>query len=118
MDEWERCSAWIQAALDRAGNTHNLSDVRAMCEDGRAHFWPFPQCAFVTEFIEYPKFRAFNVWLGGGSDLSALSRMQSGFELWARENGCRRIQCGGPLAWQRILKGSRPAGVLLVKELT
>lgn len=118
MDHWERCAPWLKKALDAAGNTHSLETVRVMCEQGHAHFWPFPRFAVVTEFIEYPEFRALNLWLIAGEDLHGMLPFLPQFERWARDNHCKRIQGEGREEWALLAKrlGFRPAAVSLVKE--
>jgi hypothetical protein len=117
---WLRCRPYIEAALERAGGTHAIEDVARLIGEGRAHFWPGERCAVVTEFHDYPRLKACNLWLLGG-DLSELMRMRSAIEAWARAQGCTRILGGGPRrGWRRLLAphGYRPGWIIYCKELT
>jgi len=115
--EWERCGPWLAAALDRAGNTHALEDVRAMVEAGEAHFWPGRRCALVTRINEYPRLKALSWWLIGGDDLSEVLAFLPLLERWARELGCRRMEGVGRRGWERVT-GFRPLAVFMVRDLT
>lgn len=116
---WNRCRPYVEAALTRAGGTHGLGDVARLIEQGRAHFWPGRRCAVVTEFYDYPRLRACNLWLLGG-DLKELLAMRPAIEAWARAEGCSRILGGGPRrGWARVLEplGYRPGWIIYCKEL-
>jgi hypothetical protein len=116
---WTRCRPWIEAALVHAGGTHAIEDVERLIALGRAHFWPGRRCAVVTEFYDYPRLRACNIWLLGG-DLRDLLALEPAIAAWAQANGCARLMGGGPRAgWARALKtrGWRPGWTLYCKEL-
>ncbi len=117
---WARCRPYIQAALDRAGGTHDIDDVAALIAQGRAHFWPGRRCAVVTEFYDYPRLKACNYWLLGG-EMKELLRLRPAIEAWARVQGCTRMLGGGPRhGWTRVLAtlGYRPGWIIYVKELS
>ena len=46
--EWARCASWLDAALDHAGRTHSLDDVRAAINRGEARLWAGESCALVS----------------------------------------------------------------------
>ncbi len=112
---WDRCAPWLQAALDRSGNTHALEDVRAAVRAGAATFWPGRACCLVTEVVQYPRKRVAVLWLAGG-DLRELCAMAGFVRRWAKDNGCDRMQITGRPGWQRVL-GARAAGTILTEEL-
>jgi hypothetical protein len=116
---WARCRPFVEAALTHAGGTHDIDDVAALIARGRAHFWPGERCAVVTEFFDYPRLKACNLWLLGG-DLRELMRMRPVIEAWARAQGCSRMLGGGPRrGWGRLLAplGYRPDWIIYRKEL-
>ena len=47
--EWSRCSQWLQAALDHAGNLFSLDDVKAAVLRGEAIFLPGLEAAVIAE---------------------------------------------------------------------
>jgi GNAT superfamily N-acetyltransferase len=119
-EAWARCRGYVEAALADAGGTHAIEDVACLIGAGRAHFWPGRRCAVVTEFYDYPRLRACNLWLLGG-DLRELLRMRPAIEAWAQAQGCTRILGGGPRrGWARVLAplGYRPEWIIYHKELS
>lgn len=119
-DAWARCRPYVEAALAEAGGTHGIDDVARLIAEGRAHFWPGRRCAVVTEFYDYPRLKACNMWLLGG-DLRELLAMRPVIEAWARGQGCARVVGGGPRrGWERVLRGSgyRPGWIIYCKELS
>jgi hypothetical protein len=117
---WLRCRPYIEAALKQAGGTHAIDDVVQRIAQGGAHFWPGRRCAVVTEFYDYPRLRACNLWLLGG-DLRELMRMRPAIEAWAETQGCTRILGGGPRrGWARLLEpaGYRSQWIIYAKELS
>ena len=120
VEAWARCRPWLVAALERAGGTHDIDDVARLIAQGRAHFWPGRRCAVVTEFYDYPRLKACNLWLLGG-DLRELLAMRPAIEDWARGQGCTRMLGGGPRrGWERLMKphGYRPGWIIYGKELS
>ena len=117
---WARCAPYVEAALERAGGTHDIDDVARLIGEGRAHFWPGRRCAVVTEFYDYPRLKACNLWLLGG-DLRELLELRPRIEDWARAQGCTRILGGGPRrGWERVLApvGYRRGWIIYCKELS
>jgi hypothetical protein len=117
---WTRCRPYLEAALARAGGTHDIGDVARLVGEGRAHFWPGRRCAVVTEFYDYPRLRACNLWLLGG-ELKELLAMRPAIEAWAKAQGCTRMLGGGPRrGWARVLEplGYRSGWIIYRKDLT
>lgn len=114
-EHWERCSEYIQKALDHGGNTHGLDDVKSAVLDGRATFWPGRSCALITEVITYPRLRALNIWLAGG-DLGELLTYAGAIRNFATQLGCDRLQITGRAGWQRVL-GAKAAGTIITEDL-
>lgn len=117
-DEWARCSAWLQAALDEAPETHSLDDVKRMVLRKEAFFWAYPRSCCVGTVWTEPKAKIFNHWLAGG-DLDDVIGHQPHLERWARAHGCTRSMMGGRRGFEKLLKphGFQFAGVVLTKEL-
>lgn len=111
---WERCTDWLQAALD---GSHTLDDVWAGVEAGEFHFWPGAACAAVGELVEHPRRRDYHVWLAGG-DLRELTEMERSASAFARALACDRITIHGRRGWARALKDYRPVYLALAKELS
>lgn len=114
--EWERCTPYIEAALDYANHSHNIGDVRRAIEIGNAQFFPLENSAIVTEIVDYPKKSVCRIWLAGG-DLDELIHAEKHIARWAKQIGCHGMEIIGRKGWQRKLSDYRDTSVVLVKEL-
>jgi hypothetical protein len=117
--EWARCAPWLQAALDHAGRTHRLDDVRAAIESGEARFWPGAASALVAVVETDPGERRLLIWLAGGDRPELEAVLLPKAEAWARERCCRRVLVIGREGWARTLKpkGYAPLARIIAKEL-
>lgn len=116
VNEWERCSPWIQAALDHGGNLFDLEDVWQSIIKGLAQFWPGSSSAMVTEIKQFPKKRILNIWLAGG-DLEDLKRMEFYVREYAKKTQCDAITIQGRPGWQKVFP-QRLKTVTLMEEVS
>lgn len=120
--EWARCRGWIEAAA-ATSDFYTLEYIEEGIASGRMTFWPGEHGAVVTEFLEYPKGRALNVFAGGGDNQKALREFLYSFDprlsAWAGANSCRWIMVTGRAGWQRVgnALGYKPAWNVIAKEL-
>jgi hypothetical protein len=119
MDDFARCSKWLEAALEYSGGTHGIDDIAEGVQKGRFQFWPAPNAAVNTEIIVYPRLKALNFFLAGG-DLDELKAMRPHIELWGKQNGCTRVCLSGRRGWERTFlrdEGYESKWFVLSKEL-
>lgn len=123
MSEWarhfERHKHHIAAALEYAGGTHTLEDVRDMLAAGRVQIWPGLDSVVITEFVEFPRMRTLNYWLAGG-DLGELADMETVIAPWAKAHGCTRITLHGRKGWAKTFlagRGYSPNWVTFSKDI-
>jgi hypothetical protein len=116
--ELERCRPWIEAALDRGGNTHEFEDIVYAVKTGTMQFWPAEDACAITEIIVYPRKRAFHVFLAGGN-MDTIVDMDESAVYYAKLNGCTIMSIAGRKGWQRVLtdKGYKNTLTVLMKEL-
>jgi hypothetical protein len=114
--EWIRCSPWIQAALDHAGNLFTLDDVKESVLKGQAFFLPGFEAVVISEIRIYPQKKIYNCWLAGGS----LEELKIGFapaiRWYAKKAGCDAITIQGRPGWQRVFN-MKQKGVVLTEEV-
>ncbi len=105
MTDWERCRPWIEAALTRQ-DTHGIEDVAAYVAANPVHFWAGRRSVLITEFIEYPRYRAFRLWLGGAApgQLRDLMALTEHAVAWAKAEGAERVIVMGRKGWARALR--------------
>jgi hypothetical protein len=117
--EWARCASWLEAALDHAGRTHSLDDVKAAVGRGEARFWPGAGSALVAAVEQDPGERRLLIWLAGGGREELEARLLPLAEAWGRACGCRRALVIGRTGWERTLrtKGYAPLARIIAKDL-
>ena len=115
-DEWDRCSAWLEAALYYSNGTHTIDDVLETVQRGDAQFWHYPDAAVVTEIMDYPQKRVLRYWLAGGN-LKTLLKVEPSIRYWSQLWGCVGIEIIGRKGWHRVLKGFKQTGIILAKDM-
>jgi len=107
--EWQRCSPWLQDALDHAGNLFSLDDVRQAVLEGKAIFLPGIDAAIIAEIRQYPQKRVYNCWLAGGSLEELTKAFAPAVRLYAKRAGCDVITIQGRMGWKRIFNAKQLA---------
>ena len=100
--ELQRCSPWIEAALEYSGGTHDFIDVAEGINKGTMQLWPTPKGCIVTEIVVYPRKRMLNVFLGGG-ELDQILDMHQDVIQWAKAQGCTALTMTGRVGWKKPL---------------
>ena len=103
VDELIRCKPWLEAALERSGGTHTLSDVVQAIQEGTMQFWPAPRGCAVTEIVNYPQKKVLHIFLAGG-EMDQIVDMDSSAVEFAKMNGCTGMSIAGRKGWARVLK--------------
>ena len=116
LDEWNRCSAWLEAALYYSNGTHTIDDVLETVQRGDAQFWHYPDAAVVTEIMDYPQKRVLRYWLAVGN-LKSLLNVEPSIRHWSQLWGCVGIEIIGRKGWHRVLKGFKQTGIILAKDM-
>ena len=98
--EFERCRAWIDAALSIDGEAtpdEVLSEILA----GRAQLWPGEDACVVTQCVLGPAGASIHAWAGGGT-LAGMVALRPGIEAWGRSMGATWATIDGRPAWDRL----------------
>ena len=114
--EWERCSPWVQAALDHAGNLFTLEDVKKAVIKGEAIFLPGLEAVVIAEIRVYPQKRIYNCWLAGGNLEELKLAFAPAIRRYAKRAGCDAITIQGRPGWQRVFN-MHQKGVVLTEEV-
>jgi hypothetical protein len=117
LPRWDETSPYLLPALAVGGDFYDIGDVKALCEDGQATFWPGIESAVVTQVAEYPRGRVCKYWLAGGNldELRVMEGMIS--HLMARDHGVSKFTIEGRAGWSRVLPGYRPMSTIAMKEI-
>lgn len=116
---WARVAPFLSAALEHAGRTHRLIDVRRLVDSGEAQLWAGTRSAMVTLLEDDPCERRLLIWLAGGDLDELVGSLRPRAEAWARLAACRRVLVIGRPGWERALKseGYAPLARIVAKEL-
>jgi hypothetical protein len=97
---FDESAPYLTEALEYAGNSHTVEDVRALVEQGGLQFWPGLRSALVTQIIQSPRRRAFHFFLAGGA-MAEIQRLYPIALQWGRSEGCEVATMVGRHGWQR-----------------
>ena len=113
--QFERCTPWIQAALDRDIGAFNIDDVWEYIATGKAQLWALPESVVITALEHFPRKTVLRYWLCGG-DLEDCLKAEANIEAWAKRAGAVCAVIGGRRGWVRALKGYRETCVFMTKD--
>lgn len=88
--EWELVRDALLPALAMCDGTHNEDDIILMLRAGKMKLWRAGSSGMITEEVAYPRFRAINIFIAGGS-LKELMPLKEQLIVHAASLGCKRI---------------------------
>lgn len=98
--EFERCRAWLEAAL--AIDAESTADeLLAELLAGRAQLWPGDDGCVVTQCLLSSEGPSIHAWCGGGK-LDAMVALRPGIEAWGRSMGAIFATIDSRPAWDRL----------------
>lgn len=107
----------MQAALDKAFNTHSVADVRALIEAGSCALWTEGSTAVVVEVYTFPTGEWLHIWLCGGDLVDAMTCLGR-IEEYGRRCGYRGVSMNGREGWRELFKKrGYSVGCHAIKEL-
>lgn len=115
----EHYQTQIEDALKYADDSHSFADIKAAVERGELQFWPGVHSVIITEVVEFPRYKALNLFLAGGK-LWELDAMLPEVEKFAEVVGADRITLNGRKGWTRSFvaqRGYREKSVVMEKIL-
>lgn len=120
----QKIMPWLEAAVAETHGTHTVADVLGQLAQGRLHLWAGERCFGLTEFVDHPQKRAFNIFLAGG-DRTEFEEIQHGMEAFARAGGATMFMHYGRITegvrkrsgWERIGRGFKPAWIAMTKDI-
>ncbi len=109
----------IERALDHANNTATFDDVAQHIMMGKARLYADEDSFVVTEIINLPQAKFYNVWVTGGVK-DAVLRWEDQLMVDAHALGCSHLAGAGRKGWERVMKaqGWDFYTVTMLKEVT
>lgn len=123
---WPVISDFVEQSTSYSGDRTESEDVKNDCENGTVFLWvahdeDHETHGFVTgQFINYPGMKVLALQFTGGRNIKSWANdMWSALELFARDNGCSKIEGAGRIGWLRFMKqfGCTPAFYIYEKDL-
>ena len=118
--EFDRCTPFIQRAINKAHDETDLDAVREEVTTGKAQIWPTPNACLITQMhnLKNGK-RVLHLWLAGGNKTELLKLYEHFVEPWGKSQGCTRMTISGRPGWLRAMKamGVKPLYMVMGKEL-
>jgi hypothetical protein len=115
--DFDRCAAWLQAALAYNGGRYGLEHIRERVADGRMQLFCGERCALVTEIADWPTgLKVCTVVLGGG-DLAEIKPLSEHVTAWAASIGCNEMEVVGRPGWARALGTGQAVATVFRKPL-
>lgn len=99
----ERFAAKLSLALEHAGRTHNLEDVRYLIATSRLQVWIKNDSLLLTEIADFPTRRALHHFCAVGS-IADLWELRDQAAAWAKEQGCTLEIVTGRPGWMRVVQ--------------
>lgn len=115
--EWGLCREAMLPAIAETRGTHTEDDILTGLVTGQFKLWRRNASGIVTDFTVYPRMKAINVFLAGGS-LKDIMPLQAEIENYGRKMGCQRATLLAVRdGWQRAVAGGRKLGLCMYKDL-
>jgi|ETN02SMinimDraft_2_1059926.scaffolds.fasta_scaffold52835_3 hypothetical protein len=103
---WVWCKPLIEKCL-KYQNEYDIIDIEQAIKNGKFMLWPHPtskQSCFVTEIIEFPRYRAMNLIFCAGSWNELEEILINGIEPFARFSSVKKLFGGGRKGWIKALQ--------------
>jgi hypothetical protein len=106
-----------ERAIPQLQGTHTIEDIALMVGSGALHLWVGDKSAVLTEFIQFPRMKIINCFIGAGEFDEVMRLVEAKIIPFARQNGCSRLQGGGRDGWRRKLDGYSYGGIYMHKDI-
>lgn len=110
----------LARALEYAGGSHTLADIKAAVAQGDCQEWLGDRSAIITEIRQTPQQKILLFWLAAG-EMDELRAMAEPICEWGRQQHCVKAQLIGRRGWERspIAKydGWKFVSIVMEKEL-
>lgn len=110
----------LAQALEHAGGSHTLADIKAGVQSGAYQHWIGEHSVIITEIVQVPQYKVLRFFLAGG-DLREIEDMAPGIMFWGVRQGCVKAELIGRFGWQKTFAakklGARAVGVVMEVDL-
>lgn len=111
---WNRCEAWLAAALATDNGARSLADLRAGYLAGRYALFPGERSAALVELVRDQAAWLLHFYLAGGDLTEIRDVLRPRLEEYGQRLGCRSVFITGRKGWTKAFAG---CGYQLVREI-
>ena len=83
--------------------SYTIDDIEDKIRHGFFHLWPGKNSAMITELVNLPQERVYNLLFAGGK-YDEIEGIIEQIEIFARAIGCSKLMGGGRPGWHRKIK--------------
>lgn len=120
---WPEVSPLIQKALAYCDGKYDLRYIYESLMSRKMQLWvsldsipmSHVEACCITEIVHYPLKCICNIFLVSGKNMQNWLGFEKNIEAWARENGCRSIECYGRPGWEKTIDWEKIHTVLRKK---
>lgn len=119
IDEFKRCTPWIEGALEYANGDFDLKGIADGISRGQYQLWTCATAVLVSQFLHSNNKTTLHLFLAGG-DLAGVEEMVRECETWGRQIGVTSMTLTGREGWRKsFLKplGFQEVSINMSKEL-
>lgn len=110
----------IAQALEHAGGSHTLADIKAGVQSGMFQQWLGEHSVIITEIVQVPQYKILRFFLAGG-EIDEIEQMAPGIMFWGVRQGCVKAELIGRFGWQKTFAatklGAKPVAVVMEVDL-
>jgi len=99
---WDHCKPIIEPAV-KYQQSYTIDDIEDKIRHGFFHLWPGKNSAMITELVNLPQERVYNLLFAGGK-YDEIEGIIEQIEVFARAIGCSKLMGGGRPGWHRKIK--------------
>lgn len=120
---WEQIEEYMEGAAKYTYGRFTAQDIKDCITDYDHALWIAFEGdkiygAVVTEFAQYPQFKALAMQFCGGVELKKWKDpMLALLKRWAKDNGCTKIESPGRPGWARVFKNDGYEAKFVTYEL-
>jgi len=114
MQDLLRWQPEIEKALRNLNHMYSFNDVVMMIVQGHKQFYSYDDCFVIMELSEFPGYKTYHCFLGGGKLSSITSVAEPQMMEIGETLGCKYISFSGRPAFERALKGQGWESKLLI----
>lgn len=99
---WDHCKPIIEPAV-KYQQSYTIDDIEDKIRHGFFHLWPGKNSAMITELVNLPQERVYNLLFAGGK-YDEIEGIIEQIEVFARAIGCSKLMGGGRPGWHKKVK--------------